>query len=167
MFPMMPGTRAVMVSVVLFSGCAIGSVRSDPPAPPGLVKAITLIAQSRQALVENATVVVRADLLDAFDELTPLGRDSLLQSLGPRYRMDLPSTARPCGSTTDTMCVVWSLTDPVRHRDTLRIRSGWKGFVRGRCGAGYEATFVVVAGPDGPSIAAVEDEDHTDCGARP
>ena len=167
MLPMMSSARAVMMSLALFTGCATGSVRSDSSAPPGIVKAIILIAQSRQALVENSMVVVRADLLGSLDELSAPGRDSLLLALGPRYRMDVASIARPCGKTTDTMCVVLSLTDPVRYGDTLRIRSAWKGFVRERCGAGYEATFVVVAGPGGPVIAAVEDEDHTDCGARP
>ena len=167
MFPMMSGARSVLVSVALISGCATGAVRSEPPAPPGIVKAITLVAWSRLALADNGVVVVRADLLDALDDLSDLGRDSLVRALGPQYRMDKPSTAKPCGARADTMCVVLSISSAVRHQDTLRIRAGWRGVVRERCGAGYEATFGVVAGADGPVIATIEDEDHMDCGARP
>jgi hypothetical protein len=167
MFPLMRAARPAMVGVVLFSGCATSSVRSGSSAVPGLVQAITLIAQSRQALAENTVVIVRADLVEALDELSANARDSLMQALGARYHMDIPSAAKPCGTTTDTMCLIFSLSDPVRQQDTLRIRAGWKGFVRDRCGSGYEATFVVVATTGGPMIAAVEDEDHMDCGARP
>jgi len=165
--PMISGARAAMTGVALLFGCATGSVRPEPSSPPGIVQAIALVARSRLALADQAIVVVRTDLLDALDELPAPARDSLVLALGPSFRLDVPSAREPCGALADTTCVVLSILSATRHDDTLRIRAGWRGFVRDRCGAGYEATFAIVAGPDGPALVGIADEDHMDCGVRP